>query len=300
MQTTLKARDAREDRMLVTGGNGLLGKEITRFFAKRYDVIPTDLADCDVTSATECREVIGTFRPRTVVHCAGYTAVDRAESEPEAAFTLNEGGTRNVALACREHRALLVTFSTDYVFDGTSERPYIEEDPTAPLSAYGRSKLAAEEAVREVSPEFLLLRTQWLFGLHGRNFAQSILERAGKGEKLAVVSDQMGSPTYTLDLAEALGRLLDAGARGIFHFSNEGETSFFGYAAFLLEHSGRGDIPVAPLSTGDLPRDRYPAPRPLYAVLSKEKYRKETGVSPRRWEDAVVDFLRAGVRGEHA
>jgi len=110
----------------------------------------------------------------------------------------------------------------------------------------------------------------------------------------------MGSPTYTRDLAEAVGRLLDAGARGVFHFSNEGETSFFGYAAFLLERRGRGDTSVTPVSTADLPRDRYPAPRPLYAVLSKEKYRKETGVSPRRWEDAVVDFLSTGVRGERA
>lgn len=296
----LRTGSARKDRMLITGGNGLLGKEIARFFEKRYDVMPTDLAECDVTSATECMEVIGRFRPRTVVHCAAYTAVDRAEREPEAAFALNAGGTRNVALACREHRTLLVTFSTDYVFDGTSERPYVEEDPTAPLSAYGRSKLAAEEAVREVAPDFLLLRTQWLFGLHGRNFAQSILERAGKGERLAIVSDQLGSPTYTLDLAEAVGRLLDTGARGVFHFSNEGETSFFGYAAFLLERSGRGDTSVAPVSTTDLPRNRYPAPRPLYAVLSKEKYRKETGVSPRRWEDAVVDFLRTGIREEHA
>jgi len=290
-------RNARRERMLVTGGNGLLGKEIVRFFAERYEVLRTDLEECDVTSAAKCTEVIGRFRPAVVVHCAAYTAVDRAEREPEAAFALNAEGTRNVALACREHRSVLVTFGTDYVFDGTSERPYVEEDPTGPLSAYGRSKLAAEEAVREVAPEFLLVRTQWLFGAHGRNFALSILERAEKGEGLTVVSDQTGTPTYTLDLAEAVGRLLGSGARGTFHFSGEGETSFFDYAAFLIKRSGRGDTPITPVSTANLPRDLYPAPRPRYAVLSKEKYRKETGVSPRRWEDAVVDFLRAGGRG---
>ncbi len=300
MQAMPNRRAAREGRMLVTGANGLLGKEIALYFADLCDVCPTDLAECDVTDTEECRRVIGGFRPGVVVHCAAYTAVDRAEREAETAFALNAGGTRNVALACREHRALLVTFSTDYVFDGASERPYSEDDPTGPLSVYGRSKLAAEEAVREAGPEYLLIRTQWLFGAHGRSFVSSILERADRGEGLEVVSDQKGSPTYTRDLAEAVGRLLDTGARGVFHVSNEGETSFFEYATFLLAHSGRGETPIRAISTPDIPKVLYPAPRPLRAVLSKEKYRKETGVSPRRWEDAVLDFLATGVRARGA
>jgi dTDP-4-dehydrorhamnose reductase len=297
MHTTPRTRAAQTGRMLITGANGLLGKEITRYFSRGFDVTPTDLAECDVTVAKECMRVVAECRPGVVVHCAAYTAVDRAEREEEAAFALNAGGSRNVALACRKHRSLLVTFSTDYVFDGASERPYAEDDPTAPLSVYGRSKLAGEEAVREVAPDFLLLRTQWLFGAHGRSFVSSILERADRGEELTVVSDQKGSPTYTLDLADAVGRLLDTGARGMFHFSNEGETSFFEYAAFLLAHSGRGETPVTAKSTSDISRDLYPAPRPLRALLSKEKYRKETGVSPRRWEDAVRDFLQTGIEG---
>jgi dTDP-4-dehydrorhamnose reductase len=284
--------------MMITGANGLLGREISRFFSGGYEILRTDREECDVTRARECLRVIGEFSPDVVVHCAAYTAVDRAEGEEEAAFALNARGTRNVALACREHGALLVTFGTDYVFDGTSERPYSENDPTGPLSAYGRSKLAAEEAVREIAPDFLLLRTQWLFGAHGRNFVFSILDRAGRGEELRVVSDQKGSPTYSLDLADAVKRLLDAGSRGIFHFSNEGETTFFGYAAFLLAHTGNKEARLSALSTSDLSRDAYPAPRPLYAVLSKKKYREATGVAPRRWEDAVLDFLRTGSRGE--
>lgn len=283
-------------RVLVTGADGLLGRQIFHSFSDVYDVMPTDLNECDVTRPEECMGIIGRFRPDVVVHCAAYTAVDRAEREEEVAFRINAGGTRNVALACRRHRALLVTFGTDYVFDGTSDRPYEEDDPTGPLSAYGRSKLAAEDAVHELAPEFLLLRTQWLFGPHGRNFASSILDRARKGEDLRVVSDQRGSPTYSLDLAEAVKQLLEARARGVYHFSNEGETTFFEYAAFLLSHAGMGRAPLVPVSTKDLPPDAYPAPRPLYAVLSKSRYREKTGVLPRIWEEAVLDFLQ--VRGE--
>jgi len=290
----IQNKTARTGRMMITGANGLLGREISRFFSRGYEILRTDREECDVTRARECLRVIGEFSPDVVVHCAAYTAVDRAEGEEEAAFALNARGTRNVALACREHGALLVTFGTDYVFDGTSERPYSENDPTGPLSAYGRSKLAAEEAVREIAPDFLLLRTQWLFGAHGRNFVSSILDRAGRGEELRVVSDQKGSPTYSLDLADAVKRLLDSGSRGIFHFSNEGETTFFGYAAFLLAHTGNKEARLSALSTSDLSRDAYPAPRPLYAVLSKKKYREATGIAPRRWEEAVLDFLRTG------
>ncbi len=278
--------------MLVTGADGLLGREIVRSCSGGYDVMPTDRNECDVTFPDECMEVVGRFRPAVVVHCAAYTAVDRAEEEEEEAFQLNAGGTRNVALACRRYRALLVTFGTDYVFDGTSDRPYLEEDPARPLSVYGRSKLAAEEAARELAPEFLLLRTQWLFGPDGRNFASSILDRARGGEALRVVCDQRGSPTYTADLAEAVLHLLASRARGVYHFSNEGETTFFDYAAFLLSHAGLGRTPLTPLLTKDLPHGAYPAPRPLYAVLSKEKYRIAAGVAPRTWEEAVLDFLR--------
>ncbi len=282
--------------MLVTGANGLLGQEIVRSFSGEFEILRTDREECDVTRPEECTRVFGEFSPDVVVHCAAYTAVDLAETEEEAAFALNAQGSRNVALAARARGALLVTFGTDYVFDGTSKRPYSENDPAGPLSAYGRSKLAAEEEVRKVAPESLILRTQWLFGAHGRNFLLSVLERAGRGEALTIVSDQRGSPTYSLDLAEAVKRLLDAGARGTFHFSNEGETTFFDYAAFLLAHAGIKETRLFPIATSDLPRERYPAPRPRYAVLSKEKYREATGIAPRRWEDAVLDFLHSRTR----
>ena len=290
----------RTSKLFITGANGLLGKEIRRTFSSGYEILATDLAECDVTSPKACMRHVAEFLPDVVFHCAAYTAVDRAEREEGIAFDINAGGTRNVALACRENRALLVTFGTDYVFDGTSKRPYGEDDPTSPLSAYGRSKLAAERALQEVAPDFLLLRTQWLFGTPGRNFALSVHARAEKGEELRVVSDQRGCPTYTRDLAEAVQKLLDAGARGIFHFSNEGETTFYDYAAFLLAHAGLRRARLSAISSPDLPREAYPAPRPAYAVLSKDKYRKATGISPRRWEDAVTDFLQNREREETA
>jgi len=274
--------------MLVTGGGGLLGREIHDIFHADYDLRSVDIRECDVTSPMECRRTVGGFRPHVVVHCAGYTAVDKAESDEARAFAVNAEGTRNVARECRVQGALVVTYGSDYIFDGTSGRPYIEEDAAHPLSAYGRTKWAGEEALRAETPDHILIRTQWLFGPHGRNFVFAILDRARKGEPLRVVSDQRGSPTYARDLADATRRLIDAGARGTFHFSNEGETSWYEYAAFILGRACPGDVALTAARTADL---GYPAPRPAYSVLSKEKYRRATGVSPRPWQEAVLDFL---------
>ncbi len=275
-------------RLLVTGAAGLLGREIADLFRADFDLAAVDLAECDVTRPEDVRRTIGGFRPDIVVHCAAYTAVDRAEAEEAGAMGVNADGTRNVARECRARGALLVTYGSDYVFDGTSTRPYVEDDAAHPLSAYGRSKWAAEEALRAEAPDHLLVRTQWLFGPHGRNFVFAILDRARRGEPLRVVSDQRGSPTYARDLAEATRRLVDAGARGTFHFSNEGETSWWEYAAFVLERACPEAVAPTPCRTADL---AYPAPRPAYSVLSKEKYRRVTGVSPRPWRGAVLDFL---------
>jgi len=286
----------RTNRVLVTGGRGLLGREIEDVFRERFDLRITDREECDVTSLPECRREIEGFRPEVVIHCAAYTAVDRAEAEPEAAHAVNAAGTGNVARACRERGILLVTFGTDYVFDGLLSRPYTEEDPVRPLSAYGKTKLAAEEAVREAGADHLLVRTQWLYGGGGRNFVLTILGKARTGETLRVASDQTGCPTFARDLAKAVLKLLDAGARGTVHFSNEGQTTWFGLAGYVLGRAGLADAPLLPAATRDLP---YPARRPAYSVLSKEKYRRVTGESPRPWQAAADDFLESmiGKRG---
>lgn len=275
-------------RLLITGGLGLLGKEVEAVFRGRAEVRSTDLEDWDVTDPAACRREVDGFLPDVVIHCAAYTAVDRAESDAAFATLLNVEGTRNVARACRERGALMVTFGTDYIFDGTSNRPYREEDPANPLSVYGKTKWAAEQALREEGGDHLLVRTQWMFGPAGKNFIRTILEMARRGEVLRVASDQVGCPTFSRDLAGAVRMLLEAGARGTVHFSSEGETSWFGLARHVLQRCGLPTEELFAAKTRDLP---YPAPRPAYGVLSKEKYRAITGVSPRPWEEAVGEYL---------
>jgi dTDP-4-dehydrorhamnose reductase len=284
-------------KVLVTGAAGLLGRQIVRSFSRGVELRPTDRMECDVTSLTELRREIESFRPDLVLHCAAFTAVDRAESEREEAFLLNETGTRNVARVCREAGALLVTYGTDYVFDGRGRRPYREEDEPNPLSVYGESKLAAEWALAEESPEWLLIRTQWLFGEGGPDFVSAILGKADRKEALRVVSDQVGCPTFAPDLAEATRRLLAAGARGIVHFSNAGHTSFYEYAVFLLAEAGRGGTRAEPVKTADLLEGDYPALRPLYSVLDKTKYTAITGSAPRHWRKAVRKYLGTSQAG---
>ena len=275
-------------RLLITGGLGLLGKEIARGFGGSAGVRATDREEWDVTDPVACRREVDGFRPDVVIHCAAWTAVDQAESEPERTRILNVEGTRNVARACRERGALMVTFGTDYIFDGASSRPYREEDPANPLSVYGKTKWAAEEALREEGGDHLLVRTQWMFGPAGKNFIRTILEKAMRGETLRVASDQVGCPTFSRDLAVAVRNLLGARARGTVHFSSEGETSWFDLARYVLERRGLPAALLSPARTRELP---YPAPRPAYGVLSKEKYRAITGASPRPWEEAVGEYL---------
>jgi dTDP-4-dehydrorhamnose reductase len=275
-------------RLLITGGLGLLGKEIARVFDRSTGIRTTDVEEWDVTDPAACRREVDGFRPDVVIHCAAYTAVDRAESDAALANRLNVEGTRNVARACRERGALMVTFGTDYIFDGTSSRPYREEDAANPLSVYGKTKWAAEEALREVGGDHLLVRTQWMFGPAGKNFIRTILEKARRGETLRIASDQVGCPTFSGDLADAVRNLLGARARGTVHFSSEGETSWFDLARYVLERCGLPAALLSPARARDLP---YPAPRPAYGVLSKEKYRLITGISPRPWEEAVAEYL---------
>ena len=276
-------------RALITGARGLLGKEVAKVFrGGGFEVRETDLSELDVTDPAACLRAVSALRPEIVIHCAAYTAVDRAESEPGVAFAVNEGGTRNIAAACRESGALALSYGSDYVFDGKLSRPYREDDPTAPLSVYGKSKLAAEEALREAGDGHLLIRTQWLYGPGGKNFISTILDKARKGDALKVASDQTGCPTLNRDLAAATLRLVEAGARGTVHFSNEGETNWFELARFAIAREGIPGVTLLPAATRDLP---YPAPRPAYSVLSKEKYRGITGASPRPWDEAVEEFL---------
>ncbi len=269
-------------RFFVTGGSGLLGLALRREF-------PGAFADrLDVTDLSACRAAVGALRPEVVINAAAYTKVDDAESEPAAAFAVNERGAQNLARACRDAGVRLVHISTDYVFDGLSERPYLESDPPHPLSIYGTGKLAGERAVLAIMPQALVVRTSWLFGPGKTNFVAKILDRARRGEELSVVDDRHGCPTYTLDLAAAMRALIEGGHQGLFHVTNQGRTTWYGLARAALAAAGLDPDRIRPIKTADLD---LPAPRPAFSVLDNGKYQRATGRALPAWEDAVQAYV---------
>jgi len=223
-------------KVLVTGASGLLGRELVcTYRARGACVVACDSTALDVTDAAGVSDRIGSEAPDLVLHCAAYTAVDQAESEPERAFAINVGGAQNVTRACAVTGAYLVYFSTDFVFDGCSETPYRTDDEPHPLSVYGRSKLAGEEAVAGAGATWTTVRSGWLFGAAGANFVSTILERARSGVPLRVVDDQRGSPTWARDLAETTAELVDIGATGLVHVTNGGRATWYELAKAALE-----------------------------------------------------------------
>ncbi|MEK7205627.1 MAG: dTDP-4-dehydrorhamnose reductase [candidate division NC10 bacterium] len=245
-------------RILVTGADGQLGTELVRALAPHGDLIPVTQADLDVTDR-RCAEFVAALQPEWVVHTAAATDVDGCEREPERAMAVNAEGTRRVAEGCQRAGAGLVYLSTDYVFDGRKGAPYAESDPPAPLNAYGRSKLEGEQATRRVASRWTIVRTAWLYGVHGRNFVKTILGKAAAGEPLRVVDDQVGSPTHAGDVAEAVARLLSQGRTGMYHVTNTGTCSWYEFAREILRLTGYDSTAVAPISSAELNR---PARRP--------------------------------------
>ncbi|MFB4322081.1 dTDP-4-dehydrorhamnose reductase, partial [Priestia sp. BR_2] len=197
-------------KVLITGANGQLGKELVELFTEKgFEVYGFGRDEMDITNQAQVQEVISTLKPNIVLHSAAHTQVDLAESEPEQAFSINAYGTRNVAVAAEAVGAKLVYVSTDYVFDGTNDEPYNEFSPTSPLGVYGKSKLAGEQFVRDLHSKFFIVRTSWVYGKHGANFVKTMLKLGKERKELSVVDDQRGCPTYTLDLANAILELVD-------------------------------------------------------------------------------------------
>jgi dTDP-4-dehydrorhamnose reductase len=249
-------------KILVTGSAGQLGAALGPALG-HHPTVFTTRAELDVCDLESVRKALATHRPDVVINAAAYTDVDGSERDPEAAFRGNALGPRNLAVATGEIGAALVQLSTDYVFDGTAERPYHEFDATHPLSTYGRTKLAGEEAVRAANPRHYVVRTAWLYSTIGRNFALTMCGQAERPE-VRVVSDQYGSPTYAPHLADALARLVETGAYGTWHLAGSGGTSWYGLTRALYAALGIA-TPVRAVSTAEFPR---PAPRPRYAVLA--------------------------------
>src|SRR6478735_1026692 len=240
-------------KVLITGANGQLGKELVELFtAKGFEVYGFGRDKMDITNQSQVQEVISTLKPNIVLHSAAHTQVDLAESEPEQAFSINAYGTRNVAVAAEAVGAKLVYVSTDYVFDGTTDEPYNEFSPTSPLGVYGKSKLAGEQFVRDLHSKFFIVRTSWVYGKHGANFVKTMLKLGEERKELSVVADQIGCPTYTLDLAHAILELVDTQKYGVYHISNSGSCSWYEFAKEIFNISGI-TVQINPCTTGDFP-----------------------------------------------
>ncbi|RCX29135.1 dTDP-4-dehydrorhamnose reductase [Bacillus sp. AG236] len=276
-------------RVLITGANGQLGKELVELFnEKGFEVYGFGRDKMDITNQAQVEEIIGGVKPNIVLHSAAHTQVDLAESEPEQAFSINAYGTRNVAVAAEAAGAKLVYVSTDYVFDGTNDEPYNEFSPTSPLGVYGKSKLAGEQFVRDLHSKFFIVRTSWVYGKHGANFVKTMLKLGEERKELSVVADQIGCPTYTLDLAHAILELVDTQKYGVYHVSNSGSCSWYEFAKEIFEISEM-KVQVSPCTTADFPR---PAARPANSVFEHRSIKLNNFSSIRHWKEALSSFLK--------
>ncbi|MDH5296075.1 MAG: dTDP-4-dehydrorhamnose reductase [Nitrospirota bacterium] len=271
----------RHNRILITGAHGQLGQALQCQYAD-YDVTAWDLEDLDITQFDEVKKALEQLRPHVVINAAAFTQVDAAETKQEAAYRGNALGPKNLAVVTYELGIALVHFSTDYVFDGRQTRPYHEFDCTNPLSVYGQSKLAGEEAVRVANPRHLIVRTAWLYHTIGKNFPNTICRMAGK-EVVRVVNDQFGSPTFAPHLARAVFQLVETDAYGTYHMAGSGGTSWYEFTQALYVALGI-QTTVVPIPTAQYP---LPAPRPAYAVLTSLQ---QPLIPLPPWEEGVGEF----------
>jgi dTDP-4-dehydrorhamnose reductase len=272
-------------RILIIGSNGLLGSDLVKDWTGD-DLIPATSRDADIRELQQVRQLVARERPDWIMLTAAYTDVDGSEQHQDLAFAVNRDGARNVAIAAREFGAKLCYLSTDYVFDGAANRPYEPEDPMRPLNIYGASKAAGEKAVQEHAGHWLIARTSWLFGATRPSFPEKILRAADSQPELKVVADQVGSPTYTRDLAGAIRKLVQSDARGIVNITNSGTCSWFEFAKETLRRAGRS-TPVSPIMSPEAGRL---ATRPAYSVLSPKTLASH-GITMRSWQEALAAYL---------
>lgn len=266
----------------------MLGKRLVEATSARHQTYAFTRRELDITSMRDVRGKVGEVKPDWIVHAAAFTRVNEAESNPEA-FRVNALGSRNLAAAAFENGSSMLYFSTDYVFDGRSCKPYREWDRTSPINEYGKSKLAGENFVRSLCPNHLIIRTSWLFGPDGSNFVDKIIELARGGGLLKVVNDQRGSPTYTRDLAVASLALLERGSRGVYHVTNSDDCSWHEFAQTILRIAGLHNE-VAPDSTRERPAEAH---RPAYSVLDNCMLKLEGRPPLRNWGEAVAAYLES-------
>ena len=281
-------------KVLVTGGSGQLGREVVRALTQQgHDLTVPDREAMDFQSPASVARSIGQHRPDWVINCAAYTQVDRAEGEPDMAFTVNRDTPGRLAEALAERGGRLLHVSTDFVFDGKQDRPYRESDPAHPLSVYGRSKYEGEQAVRQALPGAVILRTAWLYGAHGHNFVKTMLRIAQAGRPLRVVNDQHGSPTWAADVAGVIGALVSSDAEGVFHYTNAGQTTWYGFACAILEEAAATGFEIATREIAPIPTAEYPTPavRPAFSVLDTGKIESLLSLSIPAWRDSLKRML---------
>jgi dTDP-4-dehydrorhamnose reductase len=285
-------------RILLTGKNGQVGWELQRALAPLGELTAFDREQLDLSDVSQIRAKIRELQPQLIVNAAAYTAVDRAESEPEIAMQINAAAPAAMAEAAKEVGALFVHYSTDYVFDGTSTKPYTEDHATNPLNIYGKTKLAGEEAVRSSGASYLIFRTSWVYGARGKNFLLTILRLARERSELTVVNDQIGTPTWSRDIAEATARVIGnigaakelaaAAAKfsGIYNLTSSGETSWFGFAEFALASVKLlNTVSLKPLTTAQY---KTPARRPLYSLLDPSRLTRTFGLAMPAWKASAA------------
>lgn len=274
-------------RTLLMGAKGMLGRDIVQDWPVA-ELIPADSEEADVRDIAQVRALVARVRPDWILLAAAFTDVDGSESNQQQAFAVNALGSENVARMASEFGASLFYISTDYVFDGKSTRPYESDHPLNPLNVYGASKAAGEAAVQKYAQKWCIGRTSWLFGAQGPSFPEKILRASETRPELTVVTDQVGSPTFTRDLSSAIRTLISSDATGIVHITNSGICSWFEFAQEILRQAGRTTVRVLPIPASQIAR---PAHRPSYSVLSPTSL-QHRGIHMRHWKDALAIYLQ--------
>jgi len=275
-------------KILVTGTQGQLGYDVCRTLMERgTEYKGVDRADFDITDRAATHDYIVSCHPDAVIHCSAWTAVDQAEDAAEAVYQVNVEGTRNIAEACKKIGAKMLYISTDYVFPGTGDRFYEPEDPVGPLGVYGKTKLEGERAVRELLDRFFTVRVSWVFGKNGNNFVKTMLKFSEMKEEVSVVCDQIGSPTYTVDLAPLLCDMIRTEKYGVYHATNEGVCSWAEFAREIFRLAGKS-TKVVGIHTGEYPTK---AVRPLNSRMSKDKLEKMGFYRLPTWQNALSRYL---------
>lgn len=275
-------------KVLVTGVKGQLGYDIMKSLAARgIEAVGADIDEFDITDMEQTRSFITGHKPDVVVHCSAYTAVDKAEENPEICYNVNANGPRNIATVCKEIDAKMMYFSTDYVFPGDGEKFYEPDDATGPKGQYGKTKLAGEEAVREILEKYFIIRISWVFGINGNNFVKTMLRLGKEREELNVVCDEIGSPTYTADLSELVCDMIQTDKYGTYHATNEGVCSWAEFTKEIFKLAGY----TTKVNLVTQKEYGAKAPRPLNSRMSKEKLVQNGFHKLPAWQDALQRYL---------